>query len=297
MDDIVSGDIDIYAELQVDPNASSLEISRAYRKKALQYHPDKNPSPEAKTKFQLLTIINDILSDPELRTRYDSLRSEPKNTGHASRNERAQEFKVKLQKAETALKRKETQQPKVNAALLAKLEMEGLKLRQEFELDRTAEKEYVSFRDLEQGGPNCKILPTITSLQPSNKVVVKWKRKEGKDATIDDAILAEIMSIFGTVVNTQTGAFDGRYLTGTVTFEKPEYAFKAANYNYRGSAALWDGTRVRRVASLLRECTVVANLDSKIQEVFDRVSAAVDLVKDLLVHTGDSVKNPTFRTT
>uniref|UniRef100_A0AAV1TRJ5 J domain-containing protein n=1 Tax=Peronospora matthiolae TaxID=2874970 RepID=A0AAV1TRJ5_9STRA len=59
-----------YSVLQVDVNASSSVIARAYRSKALQFHPDKNPTalPE---QFQAITEAYEVLSDPEKRQLYD----------------------------------------------------------------------------------------------------------------------------------------------------------------------------------------------------------------------------------
>jgi len=45
---------------------------RAYRKLSLKYHPDKNSSPDAATKFAELSAAYDVLSDPEKRKLYNS---------------------------------------------------------------------------------------------------------------------------------------------------------------------------------------------------------------------------------
>lgn len=63
---------DYYEVLGVDKNASEEEIKRAYRKKAIQYHPDKNPGDkEAEEKFKEAAEAYDVLSDPQKRQRYD----------------------------------------------------------------------------------------------------------------------------------------------------------------------------------------------------------------------------------
>jgi curved DNA-binding protein len=46
---------DYYAILGVPRNATPEEIKEAYRRLAKEYHPDKNPSPEAKEMFKLIT--------------------------------------------------------------------------------------------------------------------------------------------------------------------------------------------------------------------------------------------------
>ena len=61
-----------YQTLGVDRNVSADEIKRAYRKLSLQYHPDRNPSPEAQPKFQAINEANEILGDPGRRQQYDN---------------------------------------------------------------------------------------------------------------------------------------------------------------------------------------------------------------------------------
>jgi molecular chaperone DnaJ len=63
---------DYYEVLGVEKTATPEEIKRAYRKKAIQYHPDKNPgNKEAEAKFKECAEAYEVLSDPEKRKRYD----------------------------------------------------------------------------------------------------------------------------------------------------------------------------------------------------------------------------------
>ncbi|XP_035895241.1 dnaJ homolog subfamily C member 17 [Anopheles stephensi] len=67
-------DIDIYGLLEVDIAATEQEIRKAYRKKALQCHPDKNPdNPKAAQLFQELSKALEILMDVSARSAYDRL--------------------------------------------------------------------------------------------------------------------------------------------------------------------------------------------------------------------------------
>lgn len=61
-----------YDALGVAPSASENELRKAYRKAALKYHPDKNPSPEAAEKFKEISHAYDILSDEQKREVYDA---------------------------------------------------------------------------------------------------------------------------------------------------------------------------------------------------------------------------------
>lgn len=63
---------DYYEILGVDKNATAEEIKKAYRKKAIQYHPDKNPgNKEAEEMFKEAAEAYGVLSDPDKRSRYD----------------------------------------------------------------------------------------------------------------------------------------------------------------------------------------------------------------------------------
>ncbi len=63
---------DYYEVLGVSKNATADEIKKAYRKKAIQYHPDKNPGDkEAEEKFKEAAEAYDVLSDADKRARYD----------------------------------------------------------------------------------------------------------------------------------------------------------------------------------------------------------------------------------
>lgn len=69
---------DYYEVLGVSKTASADEIKKAYRKKAIQYHPDKNPGDkEAEEKFKEAAEAYDVLSNPDKRARYDQF-------GHAA---------------------------------------------------------------------------------------------------------------------------------------------------------------------------------------------------------------------
>ncbi|MDE5693955.1 MAG: molecular chaperone DnaJ [Duncaniella sp.] len=63
---------DYYEVLGVDRNADEKAIKSAYRKKAIQYHPDKNPGDkEAEEKFKEAAEAYDVLSNPDKRAKYD----------------------------------------------------------------------------------------------------------------------------------------------------------------------------------------------------------------------------------
>lgn len=63
---------DYYEVLDVNKSASAEEIKKSYRKKAIQYHPDKNPGDkEAEEKFKEAAEAYEVLSNPDKKQRYD----------------------------------------------------------------------------------------------------------------------------------------------------------------------------------------------------------------------------------
>lgn len=67
-----------YEMMGVSKSATTDEIKKAFRKKALKEHPDKGGDPEA---FKELTVAYEILGDPEKRQLYDKYGEEGVNNG------------------------------------------------------------------------------------------------------------------------------------------------------------------------------------------------------------------------
>ena len=71
--------VDYYETLGVDRGANEEEIRRAFRRKAMEFHPDRNKTPGAEDKFKEINEAYQVLSDQEKRARYDRF-------GHAGVN-------------------------------------------------------------------------------------------------------------------------------------------------------------------------------------------------------------------
>ena len=71
---------DYYQILGISRNASPQDVRKAYRKLAMQYHPDRNPGDkQAEERFKEINEAYQVLSDSQKRAHYDRLGSEYSN--------------------------------------------------------------------------------------------------------------------------------------------------------------------------------------------------------------------------
>ena len=74
--------MDYYSILGVNRNATGDDIKKAFKKKAMKYHPDRNPgNKESEVKFKEAKEAYDTLSDPQKKSMYDQFGTTDFNTG------------------------------------------------------------------------------------------------------------------------------------------------------------------------------------------------------------------------
>lgn len=71
---------DYYEVLGISKNASESEIKKAFRKKAMEFHPDRNKSADAEEKFKEVNEAYEVLSDPSKKATYDQFGHEGLNS-------------------------------------------------------------------------------------------------------------------------------------------------------------------------------------------------------------------------
>lgn len=282
IESIVNGDIDLYEFLEVGPTFKENEIKRQYRRKALQYHPDKNPGEDAAKKFHFLSQVYEILSNDKLRYNYNKIRQLKINKLDRLNklSEQTRAFKEELEKAEKEYKfnnsnvfdntNKEFVKRKIWENNLEKLKEEGLKKRRIHEkeiIEQSASgiqqaNRYIPFNEIPLKLKQISLWRTIdedkldTKDKQMTKTIVKWKHKPELKELITADILLDMMIIFGQIKSAKIipNTTNSRYDSGLVEYEDPKSAELAVNHDYKKSATLWDGTKVRKLASLLREC-------------------------------------------
>ena len=88
---------DYYEVLGVQKNANADEIKKAYRKAAIQYHPDKNPGDkQAEEKFKEAAEAYDVLSNPDKRARYDQFGHAGMSGAAGRRVNRGSDIRIKV---------------------------------------------------------------------------------------------------------------------------------------------------------------------------------------------------------
>ncbi|KAJ3402769.1 DnaJ sub B member 13 [Chytriomyces hyalinus] len=78
--------IDLYKNLSLERSADAESVRRAYRKMALKFHPDKNPSPDAFDHFKKICEAYDVLSNQKLRAIYDQYGTDGLKNGVPSKS-------------------------------------------------------------------------------------------------------------------------------------------------------------------------------------------------------------------
>lgn len=65
--------INLYERLEIESDATATEIARAYKKRAMETHPDRNPdNPQATAEFVAVGRAYEVLKEPQLRRQYDA---------------------------------------------------------------------------------------------------------------------------------------------------------------------------------------------------------------------------------
>lgn len=83
---------DYYSVLGVSRGATETELKAAYRKLALQWHPDRNKSHEAAEKFKAINQAYEVLSDPKKKQMYDQVGHEAYARGGFGRSSGGQQY-------------------------------------------------------------------------------------------------------------------------------------------------------------------------------------------------------------
>ncbi|XP_017268356.1 dnaJ homolog subfamily C member 17 [Kryptolebias marmoratus] len=203
--------LDLYGLLGVESVATTKEIKKAYRQKALTCHPDKNPdNPKAAELFHQLSQALEVLTDAAARAAYDKICAAKKQAEERNRKLDDKRKKIKLD-LEARERRAETQsqdEVQITRTLeqeIARLREEGSRqleeeqrlIREQIQREREAQHQSGEHTQRHSGGERC----SKNNVTP--KLKLKWKCKKGDEMNggYSQEILFKLLNKYGDVLN------------------------------------------------------------------------------------------------
>lgn len=271
LDAFITKGRDLYKLLDISGDAKENEIRRAYRRKALVLHPDKNPSEEARELFREIGLVQAILTNPELRIRYDQSLELKRQK---EREERKLDAKYRDFRSSLLRREKEASSSVMKSSLRAqkveRLREEALRLRKSREALLRAKLHTKSTEPLE---------PTSRAALPKS-VKLKWKNKPQLMNMITEDVIEKLMSVFGEVeratILRSTNKSKDNYHYGIVTYSSFRGCVYSSLHDFSHTSTVWDAMGLRKLASLLRSCKPYSSESDTVVSELSDVNSLVD---------------------
>ncbi|XP_068195825.1 dnaJ homolog subfamily C member 17 [Antennarius striatus] len=202
--------MDLYSLLGIDQTASTKEIKKAYRHKALKCHPDKNPdNPKAAELFHQLSQALEVLTDAAAKAAYDKINAAKKQAEERNRklDEKRKKIKLDLEARERYAEAQSQEEVRITRTLeeeIARLREEGS--RQLEEEQRLVREQIQRERETQQTGSSTQRRSGVESCSKSNmtpKLKLKWKCKKHDETNggYSKDILLRLLRKYGDVLN------------------------------------------------------------------------------------------------
>ncbi|XP_018545521.1 dnaJ homolog subfamily C member 17 isoform X1 [Lates calcarifer] len=202
--------IDLYGLLGIDSTATTKEIKKAYRQKALTCHPDKNPdNPKAAELFHQLSQALEVLTDAAAKAAYDKICAAKKQAEERNRklDDKRKKIKLDLEARERQAEAQSQEEVQITRTLeeeIARLREEGS--RQLEEEQRLIREQIQREREAQQAGDYTQRNSGVESFSKSSvtpKLKLKWKCKKDDETNggYSQDILLRLLKKYGDVLN------------------------------------------------------------------------------------------------
>lgn len=252
---IIKQKLNVYEVLDINELASDNLIRKAYRRQALKYHPDKNPSPEAREKFELINQVYEFLIQNKAeKAKYDEYlkRLQEQEANKQLLQQSIREKREKLEKLEKAFAENERQE-RDRKQLIGRLREQGMQKRLEAEarLFENSLPREAAGRAIASDNAWYYADPIINDKYKT--VNVRWKYSEKTKDDFDEVLLTKLMSVFGKVKSANaSGPSDKKYSRGTVVFESMLAIEQIIRFDIDKSWRIWEKTGYKYLSKQIR---------------------------------------------
>lgn len=226
-----------YECLGIDKLASFEIIKKAYRRKALLLHPDKNLDSSSDELFKAVNVSYQILSDPESKRIYDEELSKP--ISNVADDAKISKFKSDLQHREKSFQ-----------------DMKDSETRRKFKIEKLSKwyDDYVKGLNINSSNP------TNTTKSNIFPKLVQLKWKNNPSVPFDEELINKLISVFAIPKSVQLSKQNkpnDRYHYATIEFNSPIPAAILAKHDFSITQDYWDTLNLRKTASLLRGAKLI----------------------------------------
>uniref|UniRef100_A0A673CAA4 DnaJ homolog subfamily C member 17 n=1 Tax=Sphaeramia orbicularis TaxID=375764 RepID=A0A673CAA4_9TELE len=223
--------MDLYGLLGVENTATTKEIKKAYRQKALTCHPDKNPdNPKAVELFHQLSQALEVLTDAAARAAYDKICAAKKQAEERTRklDDKRKKIKLDLEARERQAEAQTQEEVQISRTLeeeIARLREEGSRqLEEEQRLIREQiQREREAQQQQQTGEDGC----SKSNLTPKLKLKWKYKKDDETNGGYSQDILLRLLQKYGDVLNVIVSSKKrGSAVVEYATVRAAELAFK-----------------------------------------------------------------------
>ncbi|XP_077411501.1 dnaJ homolog subfamily C member 17 [Vanacampus margaritifer] len=203
--------LDLYGLLGIENTATTKEIKKAYRQKALKCHPDKNPdNPKAAELFHQLSQALEVLTDAAAKAAYDKVCAAKKQAEERNRklDDKRKKIKLDLEARERQAEAETQDEVEITRTLeeeITRLREEGCRLLEEeqrlikerIQREREEQQNGGDYRHRNSGPGRC----SRSNVTPKLKLKWKCKKDDDRNGGYCQEFILKLLQKYGDILN------------------------------------------------------------------------------------------------